>query len=85
MKPDSISISQITKETTVKRNSEDFAVCWIKDEVHAIEIDHVLYNDISNAIFFWTLNFNGKYLKKISQLLLAMFYTFLVRFWITRR
>tara|TARA_A100000171_G_scaffold52224_1_gene69633 strand:+ start:20103 stop:20573 length:471 start_codon:yes stop_codon:yes gene_type:complete len=64
MKPDSISISQITKETTVKRNSEDFAVCWIKDEVHAIEIDHVLYNDISNAIFFLDPKFQWKILKK---------------------
>jgi len=64
MKPNSISISQITNEITVKRNSEDFAVCWIKSEVQAIEIDDVLYNDISNAIFFLDPNFKWKILKK---------------------
>lgn len=61
MKPDSINIVQIIKETTVKRHSGDFAVCWIKNEVEGIEIDHVLYKNVSNSIFFldpkyhWTI------------------------------
>ena len=52
MKPDSINIIQIIKETTLKHNSNAFAICWIKNEIKGFEIDHVLYKNVSNSIFF---------------------------------
>lgn len=52
MKQDYINISQIIKEITPKANKDDYAVCWIKNEVDGIEIDHVLYKNVSNSIFF---------------------------------
>jgi AraC family transcriptional regulator, transcriptional activator of pobA len=61
MKPDSINITQIIKKTTLKHYSDDFAIFWIKNEVEGIEIDHVLYANISNSIFFSILNINGRY------------------------
>ncbi|MGB5420305.1 helix-turn-helix domain-containing protein [Algibacter sp.] len=64
MKPDSINITQITKETTVKHHSNDFAVCWIKNDVEGIEIDHVLYKNVSNSIFFIDPKYQWKILKK---------------------
>ncbi len=67
MKPDSINISQIIKEITHKPNSDDFAVCWIKNEVIGIEIDHVLYKNVSNSIFFIDSKFQWKIYKKESS------------------
>lgn len=64
MKPDAIKITQITKETTVKPNSQYFAVCWIKNDVKGIEIDRVLYKNVSNSIFFIDPKFQWKILKK---------------------
>jgi AraC-like DNA-binding protein len=64
MKPDSINISQITKEVTHKPKSDNFAVCWIKNEVDGIEIDGVLYKNISNSIFFLDPKFQWKIFKK---------------------
>lgn len=67
MKPDSINITQIIKETTLKHNSDDFAVCWIKNEVEGIEIDHVLYKNVSNSIFFLDPRSQWKILKSNSS------------------
>ena len=64
MKLDSINISQIVKEITSKTTSNDFAVCWIKNEIEGIEIDHVLYKNISNSIFFIDPKFQWKIFKK---------------------
>ncbi len=63
MKPDSINIAQIINETTIKQNSNDFAVCWIKNEVEGIEIDSVLYNNVSNSIFFLDPKYQWKIFK----------------------
>lgn len=52
MKAASVNISQIIRETTSEKNSDNFTVCWIKNEVDKMEIDHVLYKNISNSIFF---------------------------------
>lgn len=52
MKADSISISQIVKDTSNTTNNGDFAVCWIKDEVEGLEIDNTIYENVSNSIFF---------------------------------
>lgn len=67
MKPDSINITQIIKETTLKHRSDDFAICWIKNEVEGIEIDHVLYKNVSNSIFFLDPKYQWKILKKDSS------------------
>ena len=64
MKPDSIKITQIIKETTVKHYSDYFAVCWIKKEVKGIEIDHILHKKISNSIFFLAPKHQWSILKK---------------------
>jgi AraC-like DNA-binding protein len=63
MEPNFISITQISKETTPKANSDHFAVCWIKDGVKGIEIDNVLYENISNSIFFLDPKFHWKIFK----------------------
>ena len=67
MKPDSINITQIIKKTTLKHYSDDFAIFWIKNEVEGIEIDHVLYANISNSIFFLDPKYQWKILKKDSS------------------
>lgn len=64
MKPGSVNISRIVKETSLKQNSTDFAVCWIKKEVDGIEIDQVLYNNVSNSIFFIDPKYQWKIFKK---------------------
>lgn len=62
MKPDSVTISQIFKNTTSKLSNGNFAVCWIKKEVDSIEIDRESYKNVSNSIFFidpkhhWQIN-----------------------------
>ena len=67
MKPSSIHISQIIKETTLKHHPDDFAVCWIKNEVEGVEIDHILYKNVSNSIFFLDPKYQWKILKKDSS------------------
>lgn len=64
MTPDSININQIIKETTHKNHPNDYAVCWIKDEVEGIEINEVLYNNVSNSIFFLDSKYQWKIKKK---------------------
>tara|TARA_Y100001972_G_C7643255_1_gene323157 strand:+ start:179 stop:982 length:804 start_codon:yes stop_codon:yes gene_type:complete len=56
----SINISQIISSITSKEDTESFAVCWIKDEVNGIEIDRVLYRNVSNSIFFLNPNHQWK-------------------------
>ncbi len=36
MKTDSVSITQIIQETTSKKHTGRFAVCWIKEKVEGI-------------------------------------------------
>lgn len=67
MGPDSISISPIIKEITTNQKSDDFSVCWIKDEVDGIEIDQILYPNVSNSIFFIDPRFKWKIIKKDSS------------------
>jgi AraC-like DNA-binding protein len=64
MKLDTINISQIIKDTTLKRNNDDFAVCWIKNDITGIEIDDIVYKNVSNSIFFLDPKFQWKILKK---------------------
>lgn len=67
MKQDSVNITQIIKETTLKQHSNDFAVCWIKNKVDGIEIDNVLYKNVSNSIFFLDPKYQWRILKKNSS------------------
>lgn len=67
MKLDSINITQIIKETTLKHPSNDFAVCWIKNEVEGIEVDSVLYKNVSNSIFFLDPKHHWRIFKKNSS------------------
>lgn len=67
MTTDSINISQIIKETTSKQNSDNFAVCWIKNDVDGIEIDNVFYKNVSNSIFFLDPKCLWKIFKKDSS------------------
>ena len=64
MKSDAVKINQITKEITPKANANDFSVCWIKNEVEGIEIDKVLYKNVSNSILFLDPKFNWKIINK---------------------
>ncbi|KJD35779.1 AraC family transcriptional regulator [Tamlana sedimentorum] len=64
MKPDSINITQIIEKITIKPNSHYFAICWIKNEVESIEINHVAYKNVSNSIFFLDPKYQWKILKK---------------------
>ena len=64
MKQNAVNISQIIKETTQQSSSNNFAVCWIKNEIEGIEIDSVLYKKVSNSIFFIDPKFNWKIFKK---------------------
>lgn len=64
MNPDSINITQINKETTLKHQRDAFAVCWIKNEVEGIEIDEVLYRNVSNSIFFLDTKYQWKIFKR---------------------
>ncbi|MDE3741271.1 helix-turn-helix domain-containing protein [Maribacter polysaccharolyticus] len=64
MKPETINIVQIIKETTSGQNSDKYAVCWIKNEVDGFEIDHVLYENVSNSIFFLSPKCTWKIIKK---------------------
>lgn len=64
MRSDSINITQINKETTLKQPGDAYAVCWIKNEVEGIEIDRVLYKNISNSIFFLDPQYQWKIFKK---------------------
>lgn len=64
MKPDSINITQIIKETTAKQYSNNFAVCWIKNQVDGMEIDDVFYKNVSNSIFFLDSKCQWKIFKK---------------------
>lgn len=68
MKLDAIHITQINKETTLNQHSHYFAVCWIKNEVRGIEIEGVLYKDVSNSIFFLDPKYQWKIHKKNSAI-----------------
>lgn len=64
MNSDDVIISQINEEITLKKHPNHFAVCWIKDELNSIEIDHIIYNNVSNSIFFLDPRHQWKILKK---------------------
>lgn len=64
MNPNDIKISRITDAVTLNASEGAYAVCWIKDEVEGIEIDHVLYHSVANAVFFFNPVFDWKIIKK---------------------
>ncbi len=64
MNSDSIHISKLGAETILNQQKDAFTICWIQDEVHGIEIDHVLYENVSNSIFFIDPMHRWKIIKK---------------------
>lgn len=52
MSINSISITPIINKTTLKRKGDFYSICWIKSDISSIEIDKVIYKNISNSIFF---------------------------------
>lgn len=82
MKNDTINISKIVKNVSHSTDDSDYAVCWVKDEIKGVEIDGVLYPNISNSIFFldnklqWKLytrenSVNAGYILQLSQEILS--------------
>ncbi|TVZ16997.1 helix-turn-helix domain-containing protein [Maribacter sp. MAR_2009_72] len=60
MKNDTITISKIVKNVSQKYNEGYYTVCWVKDEIKGLEIDGVLYPNMSNSIFFLDKKVNWK-------------------------
>ncbi|SDM04965.1 helix-turn-helix domain-containing protein [Kriegella aquimaris] len=62
MKTHPVNISRIVKKRTTKPKGSFYTVCWIQDEIKYIEIDKIIYENVSNAIFFldpineWTIS-----------------------------
>ena len=82
MKNDTINISRIVKNVSHSSNDSDYAVCWIKDEIKGVDIDGVLYPNISNSVIFldkkvqWKLytkhdGVNAGYLLQLSHEILS--------------
>jgi AraC-like DNA-binding protein len=61
---DNIKISRINNEVSSKQEDDAYAVCWVKNEVEGIEIDGILYKNVSNAIFFLNPVFDWKIIKR---------------------
>lgn len=53
MDNDSIKIWKIVNNVSKFSVDSKFADCWVKDQIKGIEVDDVLYSNISNFIFFW--------------------------------
>ncbi|KAB1067437.1 AraC family transcriptional regulator [Tamlana haliotis] len=49
---EAINISKIVKEIASDESQARYTVCWIKDEISALEIDQTLFKNVSNAIYF---------------------------------
>ncbi len=67
MSTNAINISPITNKITLKKKGDFYSVCWIKDDVSAIEIDKVVYKNISNSIFFLNSRVDWKIKKKTTS------------------
>lgn len=63
MAPQSIKISRITKKVTTNQKEDSYTVIWIKDEIQGMEIDHTLYKDSANAVYFLTPDFEWRIFK----------------------
>ncbi|MDW7692203.1 helix-turn-helix domain-containing protein [Flammeovirgaceae bacterium SG7u.111] len=60
---ESIKIAPIIQKSTTKTEPNHYSVCWIQNGVQSIEINNVLYKDVSNAIFFMNPSFDWKIVK----------------------
>lgn len=52
MKTDAINISQIVGNISYSPKQNLYTVCWVKDEIKALEVDGQHYHGIANSIFF---------------------------------
>ena len=66
MNTDRIHISKILKNATSSNHTDYYTVCWIKDEVEAIEINDATYTNIDNSVFFLHPTFTWKIIGKKS-------------------
>ncbi|MBP0905738.1 helix-turn-helix domain-containing protein [Mariniflexile gromovii] len=64
MQKNIINIAPIINKTTKKKKGDYYAVCWIKNDVSFIEINKVIYKDISNSIFFLNSSIQWKIIKE---------------------
>ena len=65
MNPDTIQISPLINEVTLKRKGIDsYTVCWVKDGIIEIEINGVRYADVENSVFFLHPSYEWKIIKK---------------------
>lgn len=58
-----IKISRILNKITTSPNDGSYSVCWIQDDVKGIEINNKLYQNVSNAVFFFNPAFEWKIIK----------------------
>lgn len=68
MKTDTVKISRIVNKTTSKNGEGCYTVCWIQNEVEAIEINNTPYQNVTNSIFFLRPDFDWKIRKKDSSI-----------------
>ncbi|MBC8769526.1 helix-turn-helix domain-containing protein [Arenibacter sp. BSSL-BM3] len=67
MDPEAIKISRIANKTTSKKKEGYYSVFWIQNGVKSLEIDKVLYRNVSNSIFFLHPSIEWKLLKENSD------------------
>ena len=74
MQTDGIHISQITHDVSYRPKDNLYTVCWVKDEINALEVEGKRYANIANAIFFldnklgWKL-YTNRHTKKSGYIL----------------
>lgn len=66
MNVDTIKISGITNKITSKQSDDSYTVCWIKNDIVAIEINGIKYADVENAVFFLHPSYEWKIIKQDS-------------------
>lgn len=64
MSLNTINIAPIINKTTFKKRGDFYSVCWIQSDIASIEINKVIYKNISNSIFFLNDRIDWKITKK---------------------
>ena len=67
MNTDLIKIFPLINKTTLKSEENYYTVCWFQKGVMSFEINNVVYQNISNSIFFLNPGVNWKITKKESS------------------
>lgn len=64
MNLDTIKISKLVNKSASKQKEDCYTLCWIQNEVEAIEINNAQYPNVSNSIFFLHPELQWKIQKK---------------------